>query len=76
MRMIDFNLGIIKKAHADDIDAYKRTKASPQHLQRHWLLMRIDEMLPYLGHMEDCEHRHVDTEECACGLDKLREKLK
>ena len=34
MRMIDLNLNIIKKAHADDIQAYKHTKASPQHLHR------------------------------------------
>ena len=70
MRMIDFNLGIIKKAHADDINAYKRTKASPQHLQRHWLLLRINEMLPYLKHRNNC------SPYCTCGLDKLLEKLK
>ena len=69
MRMIDLNFDFIKKAHADDIDAYKHTKASPQHLQRHWLLMRIDQMLPYLRHLHGCDHP------CSCGLDKLLEKL-
>ena len=75
MRMTDLNLTVIKKQQADDIDAYKHTKASPQHLQRHWLLMHIDKMIPYLRHTEDCEHEWERFEGCSCGLDKLLEKL-
>jgi len=76
--MADLNLTVIKKQHADDIDAYKHTKASPQHLQRHWLLMHIDKMMPYMGHGPDCTRAlslpRGDRDPCSCGLDKLLEK--
>ena len=75
MRMIDLNLNIIKKAHADDIQAYKHTKASPQHLHRHWLLLRIEEMKLYLNHEATCEGPFKRSIPCSCGLDKLLEKL-
>ena len=52
MRMSDLTLDIIKAAHAEDIEAYKRTKASPQHLHRNWLLRYIENQEEYIASLK------------------------
>ena len=42
--MCDLNLDLIRAAHAEDAREYRYTKASPQHLHRHWLLKYIEKL--------------------------------
>ena len=56
MNMANLNLDIIKKAHEDDIAAYKNarhTRPSPQHLHRHWLLKKLSELKAQIKVLED-----------------------